>query len=39
MSDKKYDAIYSKIKTDQMVRRLKKIMNKREIPTICNEYD
>ena len=32
MSDKKYDAIYSKIKTDQMAKRLKKILKKEKFP-------
>ena len=32
MSDKKYNAIYSKIKTDQMGKRLKKIIKKEKFP-------
>ena len=32
MSDKKYDAIYSKIKTDQMAKRLKKFLKKEKFP-------
>ena len=32
MSDKKYDAIYSKIKTDQMGKRLKRIIKKENFP-------
>ena len=32
MSDKKYDAIYSKIKTDQMGKRLKRIIKKENLP-------
>ncbi len=32
MSDKKYDAIYSKIKTDQMRKRLKRIIKKENFP-------
>ena len=32
MSDKKYNAIYSKIKTDQMCKRLKKIIKKEKFP-------
>ena len=32
MSDKKYDAIYSKIKIDQMAKRLKKILKKEKFP-------
>ena len=32
MSDKKYDAIYSKIKTDQMAKRLKRIIKKENFP-------
>ena len=39
MGDKKYNAIYSKIKTEQMGKRLKKIIKNWEIPTIYNEYD
>ena len=31
-SDKKYDAVYSKIKTDQMAKRLKKIIKKEKFP-------
>ena len=32
MSDKKYDAIYSKIKTDRMGKRLKRIIKKENFP-------
>ncbi len=32
MSDKKHNAIYSKIKTDQMCKRLKKIIKKEKFP-------
>ena len=32
MSDKKYDAIYSKIKTDRMGKRLKRILKKENFP-------
>ncbi|ABM72789.1 Hypothetical protein P9515_15821 [Prochlorococcus marinus str. MIT 9515] len=32
MNDKKYDAIYSKIKTEQMSKRLKKIIKKEKFP-------
>ena len=36
MIDKKYNAVYSKIKIDKMGKRFKKIIKKREISTIYN---